>query len=241
VSGRWRSPEELAEIGFGRSRVVMANEAHDGMRRSIETRRIGLRLLPAAHDAGVRHLAMEALTPSFAERANGTRSLPDGGGYLGQPDLRELMTAALTRGWTLVPYEANLDARDPRLDPRAWDATNWREDEQARKLVAALPDGPLLVWCGNGHLTKCEVGEWRPMGLRFRELSGIEPFALDQTKSVAFGDRPPLAAPFLAEHEGELAARGGVTGFLAEDAPPGWPASSSADAFVLALGASLAA
>lgn len=57
-----RSPEELARIGFDRSRVMIVNECHDGDRHCPRTRAIGRRLLPIAHEAGVRHLAMEALT-----------------------------------------------------------------------------------------------------------------------------------------------------------------------------------
>jgi ATP-dependent Clp protease ATP-binding subunit ClpA len=53
-----RSPKELLRIGFERA---------TGMLRSRRTRAVGRQLLPAAHEAGVRHLAMEALTPQFAE------------------------------------------------------------------------------------------------------------------------------------------------------------------------------
>jgi hypothetical protein len=56
----WRSPEELVMIGFSRSRIVMMNECHDGLLRCLSTREIGRRILPTAHKAGVRYLAMEA-------------------------------------------------------------------------------------------------------------------------------------------------------------------------------------
>jgi hypothetical protein len=62
---RWRTPEQLVALGIRRSRVVMMNEAHDGLRRCVRTRRVGQRVLPAAHDAGVRYLAMEALNPAL--------------------------------------------------------------------------------------------------------------------------------------------------------------------------------
>ncbi|NEQ24466.1 MAG: hypothetical protein F6K28_36235, partial [Microcoleus sp. SIO2G3] len=106
----WRTPEELLEIGLRRSRVVMINEAHDGLKRCIRTRQIGQRILPTAHKAGVRHLAMEALSPFFVDEANRTRQLPEvkiGMGYLHQPDMRAFMQAALDLGWALIPYEIN--------------------------------------------------------------------------------------------------------------------------------------
>src|SRR5690349_8363322 len=95
----WRTPEELVTVGFARSRLVLMNEAHNGARRCVRTRMIGRRCLPAAHAAGVRHLAMEALYPPYAEACNRTRTVPaDGGGYLGQPDMQALIQAALDLG-----------------------------------------------------------------------------------------------------------------------------------------------
>ncbi|MBD0362976.1 MAG: hypothetical protein ICV55_09440, partial [Coleofasciculus sp. C3-bin4] len=155
----WRTPEELLEIGLRRSRVVMMNEAHDGLKRCIRTRQIGQRLLPIAHKAGVRHLAIEALSLFFVDEANRTRQLPEVGvglGYLHQPDLRAFIQAALDLGWTLIPYEINFQTY-PSDYPLSIEYTNLREEEQAKKLIRALealPSGAsLLVWCGNSHPT----------------------------------------------------------------------------------------
>jgi hypothetical protein len=57
----WCSVEELVRWGFGHAPVVMANEAHDGLTRCVRTRETGIRMIRAAHEAGVRRLAMEAL------------------------------------------------------------------------------------------------------------------------------------------------------------------------------------
>ena len=57
----WRSVEELTRWGFTHAPVVMANEAHNGLTRCIRTREVGIRIIQAAHRAGVRRLAMEAL------------------------------------------------------------------------------------------------------------------------------------------------------------------------------------
>ena len=116
---RWRSPEELAETGLSRSRVLMVNEAHDHLRRCIRTRRVGARMIEPAHAAGTRHLAMEALTPDFAATANRDRRLGSGDGYLAQPELRDLMTAALEFGWSLIAYEADVPPGDPHSVPTA--------------------------------------------------------------------------------------------------------------------------
>jgi hypothetical protein len=57
----WHPVEDLIQWGFGHAPVVMANEAHSGLARSVRTREVGVRMVQAAHEAGVRRLAMEAL------------------------------------------------------------------------------------------------------------------------------------------------------------------------------------
>ncbi len=183
---RLQSVEDLVEVGFSHSRVVMVNEAHDGNRRCVRTRLVGVRILPRAHAAGVRHLAMEALDARFAERANQTRRVPPWpGGYLAQEGMRRLIRTALDLGWTLVPYEADTSKAPTFPDAKGIAATNWREQEQAKNLAAVMktlgPDGRLLVWCGNSHLEKKLIGNWKPMGAQFWKVSGIEPFSIDQT------------------------------------------------------------
>lgn len=214
----------------------MMNEAHNGLLRSIRTREIGLRILPTAHAAGVRHFALEALNPELAAQANETRTLPSWPGYLAQPEFRELIGAALGLGWTLVAYEADWDTRPAGHTKN--EETNWREDEQARNLAAALAAMPrtakLLVWCGNGHHSKLAMGGWTPMGVRFREHAGIDHFALDQVTSVVFHrNLRPYGAAWADAYPHELAVRGGAAGFLAEEAPADWLRPAAEDAYLL--------
>jgi hypothetical protein len=240
-----RTPSELVEIGLARSRVLMMNEAHSGFRRCLRTREVGLSVIPAAHAAGVRHLAMEALTPDFARQANATRHLPEFGGYLGQPDMRRLMQAALDAGWNLIAYEAEesrWEAQHGPLTPEArlsMSFTNWREEEQARNLAAALKSLPaqdkLMVWSGNGHLEKSPIGDWTPMGWHFARLSGTPAFAIDQSVTVNVGAaHQHLSAELLRIYGDALRAQGPTAGFLREDGP-GILRNSSPDAFIVSL------
>jgi hypothetical protein len=198
-----RTPEDLLTVGFSRSRVVMMNEAHDGMKRCKRTREIGLRVLPAAHAAGVRHLAIEALR----------------GSDFAQPDLQRLVDGAEELGWKVIPYEA-----------RRPSDMNDREEQQARNLLEAFaalpPASPLFVWCGWGHLYKRRLfeSEFRPMAHQFWEISGVEPFSIDQTVTVETLRHPPGPWHQLAERERwRLDALGGTAGLLTEDAPIAWP------------------
>lgn len=85
--------------GFGCSPVVMANEAHSGLARCIRIREVGVRVIQAAHQAGVRRLAMEALPRLAGGPARPVRDIPPStAGYLVQPDMRRLITTALELG-----------------------------------------------------------------------------------------------------------------------------------------------
>lgn len=219
----WHSPEDLIRIGYTRSPVVMINEAHNGWLRCVRTRAVGQRILPVAHELGVRHLAMEALWPPFAAEANRTRQLPEiTQSYLAQPEMRAFIHTALTFGWTLIPYEADTQHEPPALSHQQ--SVNWREEQQARNLLAAMNALPaaskLLVWCGNSHHSKRIAGDWAPMGYQFRRLSSIEPFVIDQTVTVTFDPQHGAYAAWLvAQFERDLAAYDGTAGVLVAEHP----------------------
>ena len=185
----WCSAEELVGWGFAHAPVVMANEAHNGLARRIRTREMGVRMIRAA-----RRLAMEALPWPTQDTPGPILAIPPAqGGYLAQPEMRRLITAALELGWSLWAYEAVFEAAgtDP-AEMLSMEFTNWRDREQARNLCrvrAAAPAEPLLVWCGNSHACKEATQEWVPMGWHFRAMSGTDPFVIDQTVTVAFDSR----------------------------------------------------
>jgi hypothetical protein len=236
----WRSVEELIQWGFAHAPVVMANEAYNGLTRCVRTRDAGIRMIQAAHEAGVRRLAMEAL-PWPAEGTPGPiHVLPPGhGGYLAQPDMRRLIGTALDLGWSLWAYEAVFDVAadaDP-AELLTMEFTNWREREQAGnlgRLLEAAPGEPLLVWCGNGHARKQALDDWVPMGWHFRAMSGVNPFVVDQTVSILFeGQSKPWLPPLLASLGETLAAHGGTAGILRDQAPAPLGDRAGVDALIV--------
>ena len=236
----WCSVEELVQWGFGHAPVVMANEAHNGLARCIRTRETGIRMVRAAHEAGVRRLAMEALPWPARDVPGPIRAVPPArDGYLAQPDMRALIATALELGWSLWAYEAvfTMTADTDPAEFRTMEFTNWREREQAAnlcRLTAADPAEPLLVWCGNGHASKNKMNDWVPMGWQFRAMSGIDPFVIDQTVTVAFHDPPKRwVAALLAELDQTLAAHGGSAGILCDQAPAPLTGRDSVDAMVV--------
>jgi hypothetical protein len=218
----------------------MANEAHNGLARCIRTREVGVRIIQAAHEAGVRRLAMEALPHRRGEPQGPILAVsPDSGGYLAQPEMRRLTGAALDLGWTLWAYEAVIDFT-PDTDwehLRSMERINWREREQGANLshlLEAAPGEPLLVWCGNGHATKEKSGDWVPMGWQFRDISGVDPFVIDQDVTVDFGEEgQQWVQELLASLDDILAAHGGTAGILRDQAPPPLDGWAGVDALVV--------
>ncbi len=241
----WRSVEELTGWGFAQGPVVMANEAHSGLARCIRTRDVGVRMIRAAHQAGVRRLAMEALPWPAPDTPGPIAAIPPvPGGYLAQPDMRRLITAALEQGWSLWAYDDQPPAGTSQAEMLTMEYTNWREREQARNLCqlrAAAPAEPLLVWCGNGHLHKEAMGDWVPMGWHFRALSGTDPFVIDQTVTVTFRGEPrPWVPDLLAALGQTLAAHGGTAGILRDHAPAPLNTRPGVDAIVVSTENALA-
>jgi hypothetical protein len=236
----WYSAEEIVAIGFQRSFVVMMNEAHNGLQRCIRTRQIGRQILPIAHHAGVRHLAMEALNQAFAEQGNRARRVPAlATGYLAQPEMRDLIPyEADTNQWIKDQHGIDLTQADPDEIQHPWQEwqsefislafTNWREEQQALNILRALQSlpehTPLLIWCGNSHHAKTPRDGWIPMGYRFQQHSQIDPFVIDQTISVKFDPNNQFHNQFFEKEwilpfAKDLANYGGAAGFLTENVP----------------------
>lgn len=124
-----------------------------------------------------------------------------------------------------------------RMIQASMEFTNWREREQAAnlgRLLDAAPGEPLLVWCGNSHASKVEHEEWIPMGWHFRDMSGVNPFVIDQDVTVDFGREPQ---PWVRELPASLsdipAAHGGTAGILRDQAPPPLTGWDGVDALVV--------
>jgi hypothetical protein len=220
----------------------MANEAHDGWTHSARTRESGISIIEAAHAAGVRRLAMEALNWPSPGVAGPIRAFPArAGGYLAQPDMRKLIAAALDLGWSLWAYDPEeVPAGTDPTDPAAMltmEFTNWRDREQARNLSRLVKDAagePLLVWYGGDHAAKVPAGAWVTMGCHFPGLSGVEAFVIDQTVTVEWKGRPQPGIPeLLGALSDMLAVHGGTAGILREQAPPPLDAHTGVDAVVV--------
>jgi len=226
----WLTPEQLGREGFRRSRVVMINEAQSGGRRCVRNRRIGRLILQVAWAGGARVFAVEALGPPGGE--------PPAPEVLEQPDMAQLLATARRLGFRLTGYDADRKAVPVRLRTRTRSPlfSNWRDSVQAGNLAALyreLPAGErMLVWATNLHHSKVRYMAYQPTGWRFRSLTGVDPFVIDQTVTVAFVERR-ATPPVLAWAQAELRRRDGNAGYIWRDGQP--RLSAGCDAWLLSL------
>jgi hypothetical protein len=150
-------------------RVVMLNEAHHAPQHRAFVRA----LLAELHARGFRYFAAEALSErDTALNARGY-PVPRSGPYLTEPVFGDVVRTALGLGYEVVPYESRI----PDEDRDKVQATNL-----VRRILDRNPDARILVYAGWNHIDESGVLQgYPPMGTRFREMTGIDPFTVDQT------------------------------------------------------------
>jgi len=152
------------------AKVVMINEAHD---KPVH-RAFTYSLLEALYNQGFRYLAMEMLnnfgTASLKEVDNTT------GYYVQEPIAAELIRKAIVLGYTLVPYEDTAGATHNGSQRDSIQAAN------IYRILQKDPSAKIIVHAGYGHISEAKLGEVIiPMGLAFKQMSGIDPLTVNQT------------------------------------------------------------
>ncbi|TCD00311.1 hypothetical protein [Pedobacter psychroterrae] len=144
--------------------VVMFNTAHH---RPEHAYFVG-QLLHRLRDQGFTHLALEALGDSSNVMKRGFATLDDGF-YVRDPVMANLINHAIALGFQVIGYESS------SVD---------REQGQAKNLAdqtLKLKKGHrLIVLAGYAHID--ETMRPKRMAAFFHEITGINPFTIDQTK-----------------------------------------------------------
>lgn len=171
---QWRAVpavDAIAKLAHDR-RLVLINEAH----HNAQTRQLTLALLPRLRAMGFNYFAAEALLADDTNlTARGYPVSTSGTEYLREPIYGEIVRTALRLGFHVIAYDQGGNRQA-------------REDAQAEKLYRAVfahdPTARLFVHAGYAHIDKStgRLGAARPMAMRLRELSGIEPLSIDQTE-----------------------------------------------------------
>jgi hypothetical protein len=154
------------------SQVVMINEAH----HVPQHRAFTLSLLKGFKEIGFTHLATETLyegDSTLNERGYPTKET---GFYTQEPVYGDLIRTAIKLGYMVIAYEpTNAKTQDER------------EVGQAKNLVERIlkgnPKARILIHAGYSHIEESGslVGAVT-MAQRFKEMTGIDPLTIDQTK-----------------------------------------------------------
>lgn len=182
--------------------MIMVNERHHTSRDRLLT----LSLLEPLYRQGFRYLAVEAVWPGddINERGYPTRN---SGYYVRDVVFADMLRHALALGYDIVGYEIQ-ESQKNTTDSRSAQAR--RDYWQARNLLdgtlAKDPEARVLVHCGWAHLQEQVTSSWEPMAHFVREMAGIDPLTVDQTR-LAERSEPGLEHVLRVEAE-----RQGLTG-----------------------------
>lgn len=169
-------PVDAAELIVKRAekeQIIIINEAHN-----VPYHRIFIAsILKGLYEKGFRYYGAETL--DFADSTINQRGSPllNSGYYVVEPQFGNLIREALNLGFTLFAYEART--------PESFSNPKQREIEQAKNIQQILkkdPSAKILIHAGYDHIREDSLGGlWeKAMALRLRELTGINPFTINQ-------------------------------------------------------------
>jgi len=145
--------------------VLMFNQAHHQPNHAFF---VGS-LLQDLYAIGYRYLALECLENASSAISRGYPNLEDGY-YLKDPVLGNLIRHALRLGYYLVSYE------DYSLSRELGQARNLYKETFAKQY-----DAKVIVLAGYSHISEVPLNGKLWMAYHFKQLSGIDPYTVDQT------------------------------------------------------------
>jgi len=166
--------------------VIFINEAHHVPLH----RAFSIRLLKMLYDKGFRYFAAETLIELDKELNRRKYPLQQiTGGYTDEPVYGDLVRQALKSGFKVIPYEHFVPCN--AFDDTTKNCQNQRERGQAQNLndriLVADPTAKIFVHAGYGHISEKGGDQWIPMAKYFKEITGIDPFTIDQVLMTEHG------------------------------------------------------
>ena len=152
-------------------RIILINEAHNNSRHRVFT----TSLLQDLYNNGYRFLGLEALWKNLDNRGF---AVLESGFYTKESQFGNLIQEAVKIGFTVFGYEGT---------SRVNDGGKTREREQAENIVKLMKENPnskFLIHCGYEHIIEGvpSITTWdKAMAGRIIEMTGINPFTIDQT------------------------------------------------------------
>lgn len=159
--------------------VIMVNERH----HAASDRLLTLRLLSILHEKGYTYFAAE--TFGYDDSTLNEREYPveKTGWYTTEPVFAEVVREALRLGYTMVPYEQTLEQKESESDLNPQQCRDYSQAQNLyRNIFRKDKNAKVLIHAGFAHIIENVSGGWYPMAMYFREITGIDPITVDQTK-----------------------------------------------------------
>lgn len=182
-------PEDAKDYILRRAqseKIIIINEAH----HNSHCRVFVSSLLKGLYEQGYRFLELETLSDLDTTLSERGYPVINSGYYTVEPQFGDMVRHALSLGFKVFPYEASEDSiGNPKL----------REWSQARHILNTLnknPEAKFLIYAGYDHIHEDSIPGWgMAMAGRLKQLSGIDPFTVDQ---IVLTERPnpELENPF---------------------------------------------
>jgi len=160
--------EAICEVARTRN-VIFINEAHHIPQHRV----LPTILLEKLYKQGFRYFAAEALSQYDQIEKRGYPTFSSDS-YIREPIYGNLVRTALKLGYKVVAYEHVGNTQKQRDKGQA--------QNLYQRIFASDPDAKVLVHAGYGHIYEQKTDIWYPMAKYFKEISGIDPFTIDQTE-----------------------------------------------------------
>ena len=176
-------------------KLIIINEAHNNSRHRVFT----TSLLQDLYKNGYRFLGLEALWENLDGK---DFAVLESGFYTKESQFGNMIKEAKAIGFTVFGYESTSKVRD---------GGKTREIEQAENIVKIMKENPnakFLIHCGYEHLVEGTPGipTWeKAMAGRIIEMTGINPFTIDQTSYSEKGTKT-LNSPYIQQVNQEYSA-----------------------------------
>lgn len=155
-----------------RHSVVIVNEAHTQPLH----RRLISSLLDSLCALGYRHLFAETLVPDDSEMAARGFPVQASGYYSSEPHFGAMLRKALRLGYMLHSYDNDSSGTEREMGQAAVVAD----------FIKKHPAEKVLVHCGHGHGNENPADSM--MGFFLQQMSGVDPFTIEQTRLTEHGD-----------------------------------------------------
>lgn len=160
------------------ARLIIINEAHHNPRH----RAFAASLLPGLARLGFTYFGAEGIME--VDSLLNTRKYPvlSSGFYVAEPCFGNLLRPATRAGYYLFGY----DDHNGDSSAKEWEIAQAHNIEQVMRADA---NAKVIIYCGFAHVNEGPQGAFGgpAMAARLKELTGVDPFTIDQTELTESG------------------------------------------------------